>query len=307
MSVIVRWYNQNRKMIWIVVLTFIGVFALTQTLNNYYKNKKPEDKISSNSGSTITTNYNKDNYSVVTGENINQNVAKKSTDVINKFFEYCNSKDLENAYNLLSLDCKQDIYPTLNDFVTNYYNRIFTEKRSYNSTLWTTNSNVNTYRIQIMADLLSTGKKEYMPIEDYYTITDEDGEYKLNISNYVGKENINASKTQDNIVVTIVSKKIYMDYEIYEIKVENNTGTKMIFNTKEKTNSMYLEDNKEVKHIAFLNEIPDNQLEIGNGVTRTLEIKFNKEYNPGIKVKKIIFNDIKIGNNEKKISIEIEV
>ena len=32
----------------------------------------------------------------------------------------------------------------------------------------------------IMSDILSTGKKDDMPIEDYYTIIYENGKYKFN-------------------------------------------------------------------------------------------------------------------------------
>ena len=42
MNILIRWYNQNRRMIWITVFTIIAVIALVQTLNNYYKNNTKE-------------------------------------------------------------------------------------------------------------------------------------------------------------------------------------------------------------------------------------------------------------------------
>lgn len=304
MNRIISWYNQNRKIIWIVVLTIIAVIALIQSLNNYYKSNTKDESSSTNNS---TTTYNTDNYSVVTQKKINDTTSEKSSDLIKDFFDYCNNGKIEDAYSLLSTDCKEELYPTVDDFKQKYYNTIFTEKRSYDTELWITTSRRNTYRVEIMADLLATGQKEYMPIEDYYTITYEDGEYKLSISNYIGKENINVSKTQNNITVNIVSKKVYKDYEIFEVEVKNNTGSKLIFNTKENANSIYEQDGNELKYIAFLNEIPDSELEISNGFTKILELKFNRGYNPTISIKKVIFQDISINNSEQTQEIEIEL
>ena len=158
-----------------------------------------------------------------------------------------------------------------------------------------------------MSDLLATGKKDDMPIEDYYTITVEEGEYKLSINNYIAQEEFYISKTQSNITVNLLYKEIYKDFEIYEIQVINKSGSKLIFNTKENVKSIYLEDENHLKYIALLNEIPDSQLEISNGMTKTLRIKFNRGYNPEINITNIIFEDIRINNNEQTQNISIDL
>ena len=295
-------YNQNRKIFWIVILTIIAVIALIQALNNYYKNDTKDESSSTNIG---TTTYNANNYSVVTQEEIDSDVSDNSDYLLKSFFDYCNNGEIENAYNLLSTDCKEELYSTLDDFKQRYYNVVFTEKRSYDSALWITTSERNTYRVEIMADLLATGQKEYMPIEDYYTIVYENGEYKLSINNYIAKENIDVSKTQNDVTINVVSKKMYKDYETYEIEVENNTGNNLIFNTKENTDSIYLQDENKLKYIAFLNEIPDSALEISDGINKTIKMKFNRTYKPNIDINKIVFGDI--SSNGQKQSIEIEL
>ena len=295
MNFVVRWYNQNRRMIWIVSLTIVGVIALIQTLDNYYKNNP----------SSSTSNYNKNNYSVISEQRINENTAQESVNLIDDFFEYCNDNQIEYAYSLLSEDCKEELYPTIDDFKTKYYNRIFTEKKSYDSMFWITNSNRNTYRIQIMKDLLSAGQKDLMPMEDYYTIVYENGEYKLNINNYIGKQNITASKSENEITINVLSKRMYMDYETYEIQVKNNTGDTLIINTKDKSDSLYIQDENELKHMAFLSEITKSQLEILNGFTKTIQIRFNRGYNPTINIEKIVFGNI--FNNKQRQKIEVDL
>ena len=301
MNNIRMWYSKHRRAIWIPILIIIVSIVFMESWNSNYK-KVAKDKSSSTNSATT---YNTTNYSVVSNEKIDDNVSKKSANVIEDFFRLCNEANVEEAYKLLSVDCKEELYPTIQDFITKYYNRIFTEKRSYDSILWIANSSQNTYKVQIMKDLLSTGQKDSMPIEDYYTIINEKGQYKLNISSYIGKKDINISNTQNNITVSIIAKKMYMDYEIYEIKVENKTGNDLIFNTKENTKSMYIQDENELKYIAFLNEIADSEFEVINGSAKTFEIKFNRGYKPTINIQKIVFEDIKI--NEQIVNMEIDI
>ena len=156
-----------------------------------------------------------------------------------------------------------------------------------------------------MTDLLATGQREYMPIEYYYTIVNENNVYKLNISRYIGKEDINVSKEQYGININIVSRRIYMDYEKYEISVQNNTGSRLILNTRDNSNSMYLEDENGLKYLAFLNEITDSELMILNGTIRSLNIKFNRGYKPNIEIRNIIFGDMSINEELRTIIVSI--
>ena len=293
------WYNKNRVTIWTAIIIIVVVIGLIQTLNKYYK-ENPKEKTNYDNNY-----YNTNTYSVITKEEIHETTAKQSTNLIDSFIGYCNNQQPEEAYNLLSEECKQELYPTIDVFKTKYYNRIFTEKKNYNSTLWIVASQAHTYRVEIMADMLATGKKEDMPTEDYFTIVLENGQNKLNISRYIGREDINIVKEQEDIVITVLSKIQYMDYEKYKISIQNNTGMNLIFNTREKTNSIYLKDENDVKYIAFLNEILSSHLEVPSGATNNLEIKFNRGYKPETHIKNIVFEDIYANGKTKIIEVSI--
>lgn len=305
MNKIIRWYNQNRQTFWITILVVIGAIGLIQTLNNYYKNNTKEE--SSSSTNISTTTYNNQNYSVVTETEISKTVSENSQTIIKNFFNCCNNGRIEEAYNLLSDDCKEELYPTISDFTDRYYKRIFTEKRDYDSTLWITTSSKNTYRVEIMSDLLATGQKEVNPIEEYYTVVVENGKYKINTNGYIGKEELNISKSQNNVNITILSRIEYMEYEEYEIRVENKTGEKLLFNTKQNVNSIYIQDENGIKYIAFLNELVNSELLVLNGDNKTLNIRFNRGYKPSIKIQEIVFEDIKINNKNENERIEIQL
>ena len=234
-------------------------------------------------------------------------MSENSQAIIKSFFDYCSNNDVQGAYSLLSKECKDELYPNINEFKRKYFDIIFTNKKTYKSKLWISNDNKNTYRIEIYGDLLSSGEKEEMPIEDFYTVIYDNGKYSLSIKGYIGKENVNISKTQEGITVNILSKQVYMEYEKYRVEVKNNSREDVMLNTKENTNSMYIEDKNNVKHIAFLNELSNQDLSILSGFTNEINIRFNRTYKPNISIEKIVFDNIKIGQDSKTKKIEIDI
>lgn len=309
---LIRFYNKNRHAIWITIVVIILIFGVMETLNNLSKNNT-KDKSSSTNNSTTT--YNKDNYSIISGTNMPNEVTSQSTNIIDSFIKYCNEKDINSAYNLLSNDCKQTLYPTEEEFKNNYVNKIFSSYRMYDKRAWVNTNSSYTYSIKITEDLLSTGgNKEDANIQDYYTLVKENGEYKLNINNYIGKEEINKTKAENGIEVYVIEKKTYIDYEIYTIKVKNNTQNEVILDSKEDTKTVYLKDTNNYNYIAFLNELSIDDLTIKSGMTRTIKIKFNKSYNPKNVEKSIVFTNIILNyreylnnKNNQFAKIEIEI
>jgi len=210
-----RWYNKNRKIFWLTVFIAIVVINLPRVLNEYAKDKK---KVSS-SISNNTTTYANESYSVISEEHVEEKTNEENTEIINNFVEYCNNGNVEEAYQLLSNNCKQKLYPTVNDFAEKYYNRNFKTRRIYNLQAWISNEDNYTYKIDLKEDMLATGNANSASKEDYYTIVYEDGEVKLNINRYIGNVEFNNSNESDNIKIEVLSKDIFMDYEIYNIKV----------------------------------------------------------------------------------------
>ena len=63
---------------------------------------------------------------------------------------------------------------------------------------------------------------------DYITIVNKDGNKKLNINRYIGRKILNKSKDSDNIKTEVLYSDRYMDYEIYKIKITNNTDNTIL-------------------------------------------------------------------------------
>ncbi len=117
MNRIIRYFNQNRKKVYISLIIIVFLFGLLQLLNVMAKNKKEEEKDTSGINEIMQNNKSiVSNKSAVSGTSISEKKLKKDTDVIDNFFKYCNEGNIENAYNLLTDECKEEMYPTIDEF-----------------------------------------------------------------------------------------------------------------------------------------------------------------------------------------------
>lgn len=300
MNRFVRWYNQNRKTIWSVIAVIILIIGLIQ-LVNYFVSERNEKRISlySNQTQNTTTNstYNTvtvdEEYSTVTGDTLSS-TQQEQIEVIDVFIEYCNEGDIESAYQLLTDECKEEMYPSLEDFQESYYQQIFGDaSKNVSVENWVN----NIYKVNFNEDFLSTGRySTENTIQDYITVVEVDEQYKLNINGYVGREEIGASNTENNITVSIEESDTYMDYQIYKIKVVNNTENTILLDDGVDIDAMYIEDENGNQYSAYTHEINDGQLIVSPRETKELEIKYYSKYGSEKEIEKVVFSRMILDN-----------
>lgn len=305
---LVRFYNQNRRRFWTIAFCIIVVLTIIRGLNSNYKNVN-KNKVNTNNLNSIYTDK---NYSLLSGKKVTEKKSKSINETIGNFVKYCNNGEIENAYNLLSNDCKKELFPTQEIFENNYCKNIFTEYRIYDAQAWILEDNLYTYKISITEDILATGgSKSELAIEDYFTIVSENNIEKLNIKNFVKKEKVNFKQAVNNIVFNVIEKNTYIDYETYTLNITNSTDNTILINDKQNKNSVYVQDGSKHSYEGFLNENALEELIIEPGVTKTVKIRFNKVYNTKHKTKKIVFNNVILDynniNNSNKVNAEIEI
>lgn len=83
-----------------------------------------------------------------------------------------------------------------------------------------------------------------------------------------------------------------MDYEIYNLAIQNNSNKDILLDTSNDTKSIYLLDGKEMKYYFYNNEIIENKLLIKGDFTNSLKIKFASTYSSNKKIKKIVFSKV---------------
>lgn len=288
---IMRYIRQNRKKLIRIALIVVSLFGLLQFLNYMAKNNIETGKSNSNTNIYNTSNGTiMSEKSAVSGATVSTTKIENVNNTIKEFVDYCNNHNVEEAYNMLSDNCKEQIYPNIERFKSNYYEGLFADgSRTYNIENWT----VNTYIVKYTGDLLATGKSaDDFTYQDYITIEENNGQRKLNISKYIGREELNKTSSSNNIVMTALYKEKYMDYEIYKIKITNNTDSTILLDELIDTDTIYLKDSNNVKHVSYSNEIVKENLKVYRNETKTIEIKFDNPYISGRKINNLCFSNI---------------
>ncbi len=293
-----RFYNQNKNIIWFIIIA-IGLFLLfIKEATNLLEKK--DNSSSVNNATTIVENGQNGQYQVNTSEDITNNSVQNETEIIESitsnqeairvFIKFCNEGKIEFAYNMLTDDCKEYLYPSKNEFVKNYYNNFFDTKKE--AVISTYNNNI--YRVGLSEDSISTGyaDKNREAVIDYITVTNN---YKLSISSFVKKEKINKTQENEYISINIKEKYIYADYEIYAINVKNLTKADIYLN--EPTNSdLFIQDKNRNNINLNIDEYIEDDFKIISEQEKNMSLKFNRIYDGRNITSNIVFNNIKIIN-----------
>ena len=315
MNKLVRFYNQNRGFILIIMAVIALIIIIIQVLNSLVeqKNTAKLQNIENNVNSSTDINsatISKNNNSMITGEEVKN--SKASEDTIKQFVKYCNEGKVSLAYDMLTDDCKSLIYPSLERFKAGYVDRIFKINRMYTLENWYSRGNFNTYYIKYTEDILASGNVNSSDnVGDYITVIKHEDENKINIGSFIKSDVINRGKTISNVTVTVYKIYYYLDYTVLEFKVKNETEDVIYLDTKEKVNTAYLYDTNSIKYEAMLNEKSKQELQVLRNMERSISVKFNKMYNLENRIiSGVVFENVVIkspNNVEEKNTIKFDI
>ena len=308
-----RFLHQNKKELIKILGMIVFILLIIQVLNFVVAKKNNEEiaNMIANKNNVNSNNITQEetkkglvsDKSAITGQEVSSEDLKSATDTIYKFINYCNQKEIENAYNLLTDECKNNVFPTIESFNTGYYKTIFNgQKKNCTIENWTD----DTYKVNIKEDMLSTGKASEYSKQDYITVEEVGKDYKLNINNYIGETQINEKTTDDNISMEVISKNTYKDFEEYKIKVTNNTGSLIQLDTVNSAKTLYLEDSKGATYSYYNHELTDQTLTVANGQTKEVTIKFYSTFVSTKNIKSIVFSNIILIDGEITEQIEFK-
>ena len=307
---IMRYIRRNRKKIILAIIIIIAIIVAVNMLNYIsgigFKSSSTKSNIYNESNGTI-----KSETSAVTGGSVSKSEITKTNNIIEKFVNYGNNNNIEEAYNLLSTDCKNELYHNIEEFKEYYFIQVFNGKeRKYTIENWVD----DTYMVKFTEDLLATGKAVSDSSKlDYITIVEENGEKKLNVNKFIGTQVLNGKTVKNNVKIEVLSRTKYMDYEKYNIKVENNTDGSILLDQLLDTKKIYLKDNNGIKHYSYSNEIVKNDLLINAKHSKNIQIKFDNPCVTGRKIKSLNFSQVVFNYDPKnkgqldikKISLDI--
>ncbi len=304
MNWIIRMYNQNRNIIFLVIIAVIFIIILIQGIN-YLSTRQLEENNREQEDIAMEPDevYNK-NVSALYGENAAPtNDAENYNNILDTFLTYCLNGDIANAYSLLSDVCKEELYPSQQVFEQQYYENIFDKNKIYDYQYWAG----KTYQVTISDDILKTGGTG-TKIRDYYTIVrEENNNFKLNINGFIGKTEINSTEEDEGIKVTVKNLLQYNNYAIYEINIKNNTDKTILLDSQTNSNSIYAVNHtgdEAVNLRAYTEDINPEDLIVLSKGEKTLKIRFNTNYSSTINVNTIVFSNVVMNYDDYKVNNE---
>ena len=290
---LISWYNQNRRKFWRIVVTIFIVILIawrlmyTTTNRNTGREISQSPKVDTSNLNSITLESDK---SAITGKRTT--IEQSDIETIDKFFSYCNSGKIQEAYNLISDDCKNEMYSEIKIFQEAYFKPIFGNgKRNITIENWTG----KIYLVTLNEDFLATGRySNDNTLQDYVTaVKDNEGNLKLNINNYVGRTIYEKTSSAKNLEIKLLRKDTYMDYETYTFEIKNNSNyITLLGNIQDDENVSYLVDKNDLKYNAYVHELAEPQMEILGKQIKNITIKYFSEYSSTKHLKALVFPKI---------------
>lgn len=299
MNRFIRYWNQNRKKIIMTIAIIAFIFLLIRALNYIAKISKEEDE------SIKVVDTSKPIQSVITGEEVSEEITDKNLQIVQQFIDACNERKYEIAYALLTEECKENVYNNdINLFIKNYCEDIFQTKKTYEIDLWLNSGKIYTYKVKYYEDnLLATGGSQMNKnTEDYITISGE----KLNINGFITKREINKSVKENDINIIINSRLIYKNYETYDITINNYSSKSIMLSNGQDSNDICLIDENKTEYASIIYELSTSDLILQAGYQKNMKIRFNKVYDIYRIIDKVKFSNI-IDEEQYNIKPEISV
>lgn len=287
---LIRFYNQNKKKVLRTILIIVFIIIVIQLLNQFYKNKNVKRGIQyiDVSNNVINQELISDK-SAISGQKVSSNKLKDDTDIINQFVEYCNEKNIEGAYNLLSKECKENMFPSIEDFNNIYYLKLFDCYKTHTIQNWTS----NIYLVKFTGNIATTGDlSNNQTNQDYITIVEENKNKKLNINGFIKRQKIDKEIEKEKISVKVEKVDVYMDFCIYTFDVKNNSYRTILLDDLTNINSMYIQDSNSVNYSAYTHEITQERLNLGVSQEKKIDIKYYSKYSSSKDIKKIFFSNV---------------
>lgn len=281
--------DEKYKLIGYGILIIICILFAIKSLNLYYEEQE-ERKMTQ-----ITQNeINETTQSTTETEQIINSVENDTIRAtMTSFVNYCNNREIENAYKMLTDQCKNAMFPSEDYFKNTYLEKIYNEKKIYDMLKWSEDGNKTTYLVKLYGDLLATGGVNADYTEDYYTfVKNENGTYKININNYIYGEERNIEETINGITIKVEYVNVYEEYEDVKITFINNTSKTICLNGNKSSGNIYLQNGRGTKYSALNDKFEKEEIVMKPKETQSLWIEFNKVYSSTNKAQYLTISDI---------------
>lgn len=275
-----NFFKKHRVKIIIALVIWLVIFIINYILKNY-------------KGIEIPSTTYEPHTAIMDSSTVPKKQQEPIENLIDEYISYCNNKEYENAYNMLSSECRNELYPNIEDFKI-YIDSIFDEEKIYSIQNYSNVDNVYIYKVDIFEDILATGltgKENFATYSEKFVITNDNGNLTLAIREYIGNTN-NYQVYEDNYIKVEI-EEVIQSYEnqTYKVKLTNRTEYTIVLADQTENYEIMLELENETRDIQ---NIPYKGIYLLPYEEKELELKFVKFFDEDETAKSIIFNAVRV-------------
>lgn len=275
-----KFFKKNGRTILIVFI----VWLIVVLINNYLK-KQPKTI-------EIKNTYNPDKAIIDDNGDVPQMYRSTIKEAINKYFNYCNSKEYEKAYEMLTPDCQRFLYDNNTQTFKTYVDQVYDGYKIYNIQSYSNIGEVYIYDMHILNDIEATGTTDgYDDYVEKVIIRKINNEFKISNQGYVGNEQLNKSAEDDNIKVFVDSRDMSYQKESYNMHITNKSDNYIIISNNQYNNEVTLNIGNEKRKAT---NISDATFVLAPHETKEFIFMFNKFYDDELETLAINFNMVRV-------------
>ena len=253
-------------------------------LNLYLKNMPQKVELSKS--------YTPDTPVMDEGDVVPTRLVNSVKSTIDEYFNYCNNKEYDKAYNMLTDDSKEYLYSNDISGFKEYIDEIFTTKKIYNIQNYSNLNDVYIYNFNILDDITATGSTDdYSVYQEKLAVHNTKDGLKISNKNYIGKEEIGKETESDYLKVKVLEKNMTYRREEYSIEIRNKTDTYIVISDDISSEQVTLTLGNQRRNA--LNTANANIVLLPRE-TASVSVLFDKYYDESVKATEINFNDVRM-------------
>lgn len=274
-----RFIKKNRKKVIFVVIAVAIIIAI-----NYILKNMPEEEIPK-------TTY-EPNVAVMDESEVPKKWHSEIENRIKTFVDYCNNKEYQKAYDMISDDCKDAIYPVIGDF-KEYVDKRFQVKRIYSIQNFSNISKQYIYDVNFMSDFMATGSTgtNYGYVQEKFVFTEDDNSLKFAIGGFVRTNILDAFVEDENLKIVTKKKNVYYDHETYTVDITNKTDYPIVLGNGTVEDEIAISVNEQLREETNINAV---NVVLQPNESRTFTFVFEKYCDDGYAPQAMYFTDVRV-------------
>lgn len=274
-----RFIKKNRKKVIFVVITVAIIIAI-----NYILKNMPEEEIPK-------TTY-EPNVAVMDESEVPKKWHSEIENRIKTFVDYCNNKEYQKAYDMISDECKDAIYPVIGDF-KEYVDKKFQVKRIYSIQNFSNISKQYIYDVNFMSDFMATGSTgtNYGYVQEKFVFTEDDNSLKFAIGGFVRTNILDAFVEDENLKIVTKKKNVYYDHETYTVDITNKTDYPIVLGDGTGEDEIAISVNEQLREETNINAV---NVVLQPNESRTFTFVFEKYCDDGYAPQAMYFTDVRV-------------